>query len=117
MRTDSSLFEQFTLGIEEEFQIVDPNTGELRSHVSEILEEGRMLLGEQVKPEMIQSMIEVGTGRFVNSFGNYWSLLTMLLTTCARAKRSGTSTRSLSEVLRPTTSFESGVRQATSKLS
>ena len=62
MRTDSSLFEQFTLGIEEEFQIVDPNTRELRSHVSEILEQGRMLLGEQVKPEMIQSMIEVGTG-------------------------------------------------------
>src|SRR5690242_15844257 len=62
MRTDSSQFEQFTLGIEEEFQIVDPNTRELRSHVSEILEEGRMLLGEQVKPEMIQSMIEVGTG-------------------------------------------------------
>jgi carboxylate-amine ligase len=50
------------LGIEEEFQILDPNTRELRSHVSEILEEGRMLLGEQVKPEMIQSMIEVGTG-------------------------------------------------------
>src|SRR5919106_6786107 len=62
MRTASSLFEQFTLGIEEEFQIVDPATRELRSHVSEILEEGRMLLGEQVKPEMIQSMIEVGTG-------------------------------------------------------
>jgi carboxylate-amine ligase len=56
------MFEQFTLGIEEEFQIVDPQTRELRSHVSEILEEGRMLLGEQVKPEMIQSMIEVGTG-------------------------------------------------------
>ena len=56
------MFKQFTLGIEEEFQIVDPHTRELRSHVSEILEEGRMLLGEQVKPEMIQSMIEVGTG-------------------------------------------------------
>lgn len=62
MRSASSIFEQFTLGIEEEFQIVDPSTRELRSHVSEILEEGRMLLGEQVKPEMIQSMIEVGTG-------------------------------------------------------
>ncbi len=54
--------EQFTLGIEEEFQIVDPHTRELRSHVSEILAEGKTLLGEQVKPEMIQSMIEVGTG-------------------------------------------------------
>ena len=62
MRTASSMFEQFTLGIEEEFQIVDPTTRELRSQVSEILEEGRMLLGEQVKPEMTQSTIEVGTG-------------------------------------------------------
>src|SRR4029078_6269490 len=56
------MFEQFTLGIEEEFQIVDPETRELKSHVSEILDEGRLLLGEKVKPEMIQSMIEVGTG-------------------------------------------------------
>lgn len=56
------MFDQFTLGIEEEFQIVDPATRELRSHVSEFLEEGKMILGEQIKPEMIQSMIEVGTG-------------------------------------------------------
>jgi carboxylate-amine ligase len=56
------MFDQFTLGIEEEFQIIDPQTRELRSHVSEILDEGRMLLGEQIKPEMIQSQIEVGTG-------------------------------------------------------
>ncbi|PYS91770.1 MAG: carboxylate-amine ligase [Acidobacteria bacterium] len=54
--------EQYTLGIEEEFQIIDPQTRELKSHVSEILEEGRMILGEQVKPEMIQAQIEVGTG-------------------------------------------------------
>src|SRR6266700_2312579 len=56
------MFDQFTLGIEEEFQIVDPRTRELRSHVSEFLEEGKMILGEQIKPAMIQSMIEVGTG-------------------------------------------------------
>ena len=56
------MFDQFTLGIEEEFQIVDPRTRELRSHVVEILEEGVTLLGEQIKPEMIQSMVEVGTG-------------------------------------------------------
>jgi glutamate---cysteine ligase / carboxylate-amine ligase len=56
------MFDQFTLGIEEEFQIVDPRTRELRSHVVEILEEGVMLLGEQIKPEMIQSMVEAGTG-------------------------------------------------------
>ena len=60
------MFEQFTLGIEEEFQIVDPLTRELKSHVSEILEEGKLLLGEKIKPEMIQSMIEVGTGVCAN---------------------------------------------------
>jgi gamma-glutamyl:cysteine ligase YbdK (ATP-grasp superfamily) len=63
------MFEQYTLGIEEEFQIVDPNTRELRSHVSEILEEGRMVLGEKIKPEMIQSMIEVGTGHLSQHSG------------------------------------------------
>ena len=56
------MFDQFTLGIEEEFQIVDPGSRELRSHVTEFLDEGKMILGEQIKPEMIQSMIEVGTG-------------------------------------------------------
>jgi carboxylate-amine ligase len=60
------MFDQFTLGIEEEFQIVDPETRELKSHVSEILEEGVLLLGEKIKPEMIQSMIEVGTGVCAN---------------------------------------------------
>jgi carboxylate-amine ligase len=51
----------FTIGIEEEFQIVDPENRELRSHITEMIDEGRMMLGEQVKPEMHQSMIEVGT--------------------------------------------------------
>lgn len=60
------MFSQFTLGIEEEFQIVDPATRELKSHVSQILEEGKLLLGEKIKPEMIQSMIEVGTGVCAN---------------------------------------------------
>ena len=62
MKAAPNMFEQFTLGIEEEFQIIDPETRELRSHVSEILDDGKTLLGEQVKPEIIQSMIEVGTG-------------------------------------------------------
>jgi glutamate---cysteine ligase / carboxylate-amine ligase len=56
------MFDHFTLGIEEEFQIIDPVTRELRSHVTEFLDEGKMILGEQIKPEMIQSQIEVGTG-------------------------------------------------------
>jgi carboxylate-amine ligase len=52
----------FTLGIEEEFQIIDPVTRDLKAHISEMIDEGQMILGEQVKPEMHQSMIEVGTG-------------------------------------------------------
>jgi glutamate---cysteine ligase / carboxylate-amine ligase len=51
----------FTLGIEEEFQIVDPETRELRSHIQQILAGGKMILKEHVKPEMHQSMVELGT--------------------------------------------------------
>ncbi len=51
----------FTLGIEEEYQIVDPETRELRSYITQILEPGRRILREQIKPEMHQSIVEVGT--------------------------------------------------------
>lgn len=52
----------FTLGIEEEFQTIDPETRDLRSHISiELIEQGHRLLKERVKPEMHQSVIEVGT--------------------------------------------------------
>jgi glutamate---cysteine ligase / carboxylate-amine ligase len=51
----------FTLGIEEEFAIIDPETRELRSHIHEILEGGKVLLKEQIKPEMHQSVVELGT--------------------------------------------------------
>jgi glutamate---cysteine ligase / carboxylate-amine ligase len=49
-----------TLGIEEEYQIIDPATGELRSYITEILKGDHMVLGE-VKPELHQSMVEVGS--------------------------------------------------------
>lgn len=51
----------FTLGIEEEFQVIDPVTRELRSHMHEIVEGGKIILKEQVKAEMHQAMVEVGT--------------------------------------------------------
>jgi carboxylate-amine ligase len=50
-----------TIGVEEEYQIIDPETRELRSYITQILEEGRLLLREQVKPELHQSIVEVGT--------------------------------------------------------
>lgn len=52
---------EFTLGIEEEFQTIDPESRELRSHMSEIVEGGKVVLQEQVKAEMHQSVVEVGT--------------------------------------------------------
>jgi glutamate---cysteine ligase / carboxylate-amine ligase len=51
----------FTLGVEEEFQIVDPKTRELRSHIQQIIEEGKIVLAENVKAEMHQSVVEIGT--------------------------------------------------------
>jgi glutamate---cysteine ligase / carboxylate-amine ligase len=51
----------FTVGVEEEFQIVDPETWELRSHVSELLTAGAPALGDQLKRELHQSIVEVGT--------------------------------------------------------
>src|SRR6202165_1148581 len=51
----------FTLGIEEEFAIVAPEPRELRSHIQEILEGGKVMLKEQIKPEMHQSVVELGT--------------------------------------------------------
>jgi len=50
-----------TIGIEEEYQIIDPQTRELRSYITQILEEGRLILKEQVKPELHQSIVEVGS--------------------------------------------------------
>lgn len=49
-----------TLGIEEEYQIIDPETRELTSYITEILQEDSVMLGE-IKPELHQSMVEIGT--------------------------------------------------------
>jgi carboxylate-amine ligase len=54
---------QFTLGVEEEFQIVNPETRDLRSYVSQMLEQkNKTILRERVRAEMHQSMVETGTG-------------------------------------------------------
>src|SRR3954467_12787130 len=49
-----------TLGIEEEYQIIDPATRELRSYITEILDHDHLILGE-IKPELHQSIVEVGS--------------------------------------------------------
>src|SRR5438874_4746226 len=51
----------FTLGIEEEFQVIDPETRELKSHIQEMFAEGEKRLKEEIKREMHDPVIEVGT--------------------------------------------------------
>ncbi len=52
---------KFTLGIEEEYQVIDPKTLELISHEQKIVEEADRVMKNQVKAEMHQAMVEVGT--------------------------------------------------------
>ncbi len=49
-----------TLGIEEEYQIIDPETRELRTYSTEP-RSGDHLILDEVKPELHQSMVEIGS--------------------------------------------------------
>ncbi len=51
----------FTIGIEEEYQIIDPESRELTSYIDKFLDHGRMVLKDQIKPELMQSQVEVGS--------------------------------------------------------
>lgn len=50
-----------TIGIEEEYQIIDPATRELCSYVQRFLERGHTVLPDQIRPEFLQSQVEAGT--------------------------------------------------------
>lgn len=52
-----------TVGIEEEYQIIDPETRELKSFITHFLDgdEGGVLRRLEFRPELLQSTIEVGT--------------------------------------------------------
>lgn len=54
-------FGDLTIGIEEEYQIIDPESRALTSYISDMLETGAVLFRDQVKPEFLQSQIETGT--------------------------------------------------------
>ena len=54
-------YKELTIGIEEEYQIIDPESRELTSYISEILDQGAILFRDQVKPEFLQSQIETGS--------------------------------------------------------
>jgi len=53
----------FTIGIEEEYMVIDPVSRELKSHEQKIVEAAsKLLTDDQVKAEMHQAVVEVGTG-------------------------------------------------------
>ena len=54
-------YRHFTLGIEEEYMVIDPVTRELKSHEQKIVQEGEKVIKDKVKAEMHQAVVEVGT--------------------------------------------------------
>lgn len=54
-------FKHFTLGVEEEYMVLDPHTRELKSHEQKIVSEGQKIIKDKVKAEMHQAVVEVGT--------------------------------------------------------
>jgi glutamate---cysteine ligase / carboxylate-amine ligase len=54
-------YKSFTLGVEEEYMVLDPKTHELKSHEQKIVHEGQKVIKDKVKAEMHQAVVEVGT--------------------------------------------------------
>src|SRR6478609_5817419 len=54
-------YKSFTLGVEEEYMVLDPKTHELKSHEQKIVQEGEKVIKDKVKAEMHQAVVEVGT--------------------------------------------------------
>ena len=54
-------YKTFTLGVEEEYMVLDPVTRELKSHEQKIVQEGQKVIKDKVKAEMHQAVVEVGT--------------------------------------------------------
>ena len=54
-------YKHFTLGVEEEYMVLDPQTKELKSHEQKIVHEGQKMIKDKVKAEMHQAVVEVGT--------------------------------------------------------
>jgi carboxylate-amine ligase len=54
-------YKTFTLGVEEEYMVLDPVTRELKSHEQRIVQEGQKVIKDKVKAEMHQAVVEVGT--------------------------------------------------------
>lgn len=64
-------YKTFTLGVEEEYMVLDPHSFELKSHDQKLVQEGQKLIRDKVKAEMHQAVVEVGTDICVDADDAY----------------------------------------------
>jgi carboxylate-amine ligase len=69
--------QQFTIGVEEEYMILDPTTKELKSHQRAIVTEGQKRFDEKIKAEMHQAVVEVGTSICNNADEAFQEILSL----------------------------------------
>jgi glutamate---cysteine ligase / carboxylate-amine ligase len=69
--------QQFTIGVEEEYMVLDPSTKELKSHQQAIVNEGQKLFKDKIKAEMHQAVVEVGTAICQNVDEAYKEILSL----------------------------------------
>ena len=74
-------YKTFTLGVEEEYMVLDNKSYELKSHEQKIVQEGQKIIKDKVKAEMHQAVVEVGTDicKDVEEAENIKSMLTSKL--------------------------------------
>ncbi len=70
-------YRHFTVGVEEEYMVLDPLTRELKSHEQKIVHEGQKLIKDKVKAEMHQAVVEVGTDICANVEEAYKDVATL----------------------------------------
>src|SRR5215212_9927111 len=79
----------FSIGVEEEFQIVDPTTRDLKAHIEQMITHTRVLVGDRVKPEMMQSIVETAADVCANIEDARREIVTLRRTVIDTAKLSG----------------------------
>src|ERR1700710_2554596 len=82
-------YKHFTLGIEEEYMVIDPESRELKSHEQKIVQEGEKVIKDKVKAEMHQAVVEVGTDICQNIDEAYIDVATLRKTISAIAESLG----------------------------
>jgi carboxylate-amine ligase len=80
---------KLTIGLEEEYQIIHPESRELTSYIQEFFDQGRVILRDQIKPEFLRSQIEVGSRICNNIDEAREELIRLRKTVCKLAEGKG----------------------------